>query len=297
MKYGFYLIYDFFKNNTLFGGGYPRVLVQNLADKVGRFQIHKVMAKNTIVYLIACFAITISACRPEQAPLLPTGIIEMNFKVLYDGEPVVFQNGSYRYADGKPISFEKFNFYISNIVLLSADGNDETDIFDIKLVDLSDTSAVAAAAGRTFSRTGIPVGEYGGVRFDLGVPDASNSSGGFPEGKYFGAHPLNHRDQYSETFKSYMFMRLEGLYGDNQEFFRFRPGTRQLLFENLDFPAALHVSETAKTPLHFEVDLKDLLQVDGEYLNLSTTYELDETNMETLGYKLLDNLKSGLTMQ
>jgi hypothetical protein len=255
------------------------------------------MYNNKICIVIACWLVTLAACRPDQGPLLPTGIIEINFKVLYDGQPVVFQNGTYEYADGKSISFEKFNFYLSNIALLSESGNDETDLFDIKLIELTDTSMVAAEAGRTFSRTGIPVGSYGGIRFDLGVPDDVNTSGGFPEGKYFGAHPLNHADQYSESFGSFMFMRLEGLYGDNQEFFRFRPGTRQLFLENLDYPATVFVTETSKTRLDFEVDLKDILEVDGAFLDLSTTYELDETNMDILGYKLLDNLKSGLSMQ
>ena len=92
-------------------------------------------------------------------------------------------------------------------------------------------------------------------------------------------------------------MRVEGLYGDNQEFFRFRPATRPLYMENIDFPTSILVTETSKTQLSFEIDLKDILEADNNYLDLSTTYELDETNMETLGYKLMDNLKTGLTLQ
>jgi hypothetical protein len=237
------------------------------------------------------------SCRPEKGNLLPTGILEMNFKVVYDGEPVIFKNGQYTYEDGQPISFEKFNFYISNVALIAPTTNDESDVFDIKLVDFSDTTLAAANAGKTFSKTGIPVGNYSGIRFDLGVPDDANTSKGFPEGKYFGSHPLNIAEQYSETFKSYIFMRLEGLYGSNNELFRFRPATKILFTEDLDFSKNITIQETSKTNLSFEIDLKNILTENNQAIDLATEYETNIENMETLGFKLMDNLRASFSMQ
>ena len=90
-------------------------------------------------------------------------------------------------ADEAEISFSDFRFYVSNIHLLTADGEsvpleliqDEMWQFDdVALLDFEDGSATCSEIGNAALNGEIvgdaPEGEYVGITFDLGVPFALN---------------------------------------------------------------------------------------------------------------------------
>jgi len=156
----------------------------------------------------------LSACNDENAA--ETGTIALNFRLQYDGEPLVMFD-RYTYPNGMEFFFTRFNFYLSNLNISTPTG-EQILIKDIEFLNLTDDhdTAANAAKGRIMELEKIPLGNYNNLQFDIGVPADLNSQKpkDFPND-----HPLAATGEFWDGWKSYIFSKTEGLLdtdGDGQ---------------------------------------------------------------------------------
>ncbi len=97
--------------------------------------------------------------------------ISIDFRGAYGGEPLAIQSETYAYPTGAALKVLLFQYYISNLELLPADGRAPVKLADIDLIRWMSASEDATTE-RTYR---APVGAYRGLRFGLGVKPALNA--------------------------------------------------------------------------------------------------------------------------
>lgn len=130
------------------------------------------------------------------------GVIDLNIKLEYNGEPLVMFE-PYEYPDGKKIEFTRCSFYTSEMQL------DEITINEIEFHNLTNAHANLSLAqtGYTYTITNIPIGNYNTISFNIGVPEDLNNRdpGEFPSG-----HPLAKPAENWFSWMSFIFLKVEG---------------------------------------------------------------------------------------
>lgn len=165
------------------------------------------MKKLFPIILFSSFLFFQYSCKPDPT-LEATTDVELVFKGKYADE-VLMINTVYDY-DGSPIRFDQFNFYISNVVLVKEIvGNpEETELLEIDFVDLSFKPADIADATKGFVITApnIPVGEYSGIKINLGVASDLNKTSWEDYGT---GHPLRKPGHFWSAWESFIFSKTE----------------------------------------------------------------------------------------
>lgn len=165
------------------------------------------MKKVFPILLLALFLALQYSCKPD--PIFEaTTDVELIFKGKYADE-VLMINTEYEY-DGNPIRFDQFNFYISNVVLVKEIvGNpEETELLEIDFVDLSFKPADVndATEGFVITAPNIPIGEYSGIKINLGVASDLNKTSWED---YATGHPLRKAGHYWSAWNSFIFSKTE----------------------------------------------------------------------------------------
>lgn len=134
----------------------------------------KQIINKTILAITAC-AITFSACnkKDDTEPEKPAeaGTVEIQFDNMVGNEDLALGSKSYKNYNGDVFNVSKFNYYISNIRLNTADGAVFIEPESYHLVKEDD------AASKSFSLTGIPAGKYTTMTLMIGVDSIRNVSG------------------------------------------------------------------------------------------------------------------------
>ncbi|MCC3152076.1 hypothetical protein Q3A66_09190 [Hymenobacter sp. BT770] len=127
-----------------------------------------------------------------------TGSIAIEMEPVVGTTPLTLNAQSYTKADGQTFTVSKFKFLVSNLKLTKADGSSYAVPDSYYLID-------AATAGSShFVVDKVPVGDYTGMSFVLGV-DAAHNNAAFQSG------PLNHsNDLYWEWSQEYVFLKMAG---------------------------------------------------------------------------------------
>ena len=241
-----------------------------------------------------------ASCGKETAPPVDTATIELSFRATYDGEPLVLNQQTYDYQ-GKQIRFSKVNFYLANLSAANDDG--ETELAEIKFIDLSLThnSAADAAKGSVSSFSRIPVGAYKFLKFGIGVPADLNKTN---PSDYSTSHPLgaDNSGEYWEAWNSYIFAKIEGQFDENGDgdingddiSFAYHAGTDRVYQEiELDNIINLNAGETTK--LDFELDVKTLLSFPrGDLIDLEPH---DPNNQIEEMIIIMSNFRRALQLQ
>lgn len=153
---------------------------------------------------IAVFAAT--SCNDDEIPVERTGTVEVNFVAEYNDSPIaMFENETYPDSENT-VRFKKFQFYVSDLVLLQSGTADETELSEIELIDFTElNSAESAALGTARAYQDIPTGEYSGIRMGLGVNRDLNQEN---NGDYTSGDPLG--QNWWQGWSSYIFAKFEG---------------------------------------------------------------------------------------
>jgi len=92
----------------------------------------------------------------------------IDFRAEFSGNPLAIQSETYDYPTGADLKVQLFQYYVSDLELLPADGSAAVLLSDIDLLRWNSPTADATES-RTYE---VPVGQYRGIRFGLGVsPD------------------------------------------------------------------------------------------------------------------------------
>ncbi len=220
---------------------------------------------------------------------------DITFRAYFGNEPLLMYERAYPYEEGMSIRLQRFNFYVSEVVLLPEDPAAEpVELAEVELVDYSDVQdPEAAQRGIVIRGEGIPPGRYRGIRFGLGLTEALNNS---QPGDYQPGHPLT--DNYWSWAMGYVFFKVEGnadLNGDGEftEKLTFHIGGAPY-YQQLDFPVLLDAASGQELDLDFAVDLKRVLSDgQGHFLDFRKVSQ-DHTNDPAVGSFLADNFRAAI---
>lgn len=136
---------------------------------------------------------------PEPAPVPATGSLKLSYENMVDSVPLVFGN-NYVNAHGDTFQVSKFNYYISNIVLIKSDNSTYAEPTSYHLVKHS------VPGTGLITLTGVPLGSYKALSFMLGVDSARDVSGA----QSGDLDPVTASDMYWGWGSGYVALKLEG---------------------------------------------------------------------------------------
>ncbi len=213
-----------------------------------------------VLFLLSVLFVLFS-CGDKEDKL---GSIELNFKLTYQGEPLVMTPNEVNFH-GLPFKVSRVSFFLSDMQLV--DGLTSTDILEVAYINPTDAHIDLASAqqGLDYKIDSVPVGNYSGLAFNIGLDAAKN--GKLPS-NYPTGHLLSEETEYWADWKSYIFIKIEGLMdfdGDGV----FSDGITMHLgsddaMVSASFDKNIEVIEGGATTLNFELDLFDVFDQGGE---------------------------------
>lgn len=241
-----------------------------------KFKQNRTKMKNLFTLLTFSSLLLSASCGKEKTNPISTASLNISFKATYGGKTLVLdQNNTYEYR-GKPVRFSKISFYLSDLAVLNEDG--ERALSEVQFVDLtkSHASEASAKSGTIIGFNKIPVGEYKGLKFGVGVAADLNRT--MPS-DYSINHPLgaNNIGEYREVWNSYIFAKIEGQFDIDEDgfdeddiVFAYHTGMDELYTPiELDDFKTLKAGETSN--INFELDIRELfIQPRGELFSLET---------------------------
>lgn len=217
--------------------------------------------KKATSLLALALLFALGACKkdtkdPDPEPEAPTGTLKVEFENMVGDQPLVFDK-DYVNANGDNFRVYKFNYYISNIVLVKDDNSTFAEPNSYHLVQASE------AGSNLVTLSKVPLGSYKAVRFMLGVDSLRNVSGaqdgdlaqnknmfwswstGYIMLKLEGSSPQSGAPDKSLT------LHMGGYYGENKAQRDF----------NLAFTGSTaNVTESSSPKVHLSVDLSKMLK-------------------------------------
>ncbi|NJC27791.1 MbnP family protein [Neolewinella antarctica] len=156
-------------------------------------------------YLSAAFlllALLFVSCEDDEDPFTDGEVeLQMNFTGDFDGRDLMVQSEAYAYPGGGQLKFQLFQYYVSDLQLVPADGGDPVILSEIELIRYA-SATEDNVESRTFT---VPSGDYSAVRFGLGVKPALNNT----DPNNFSANdPLNENEFWNANAR-YVFAKIE----------------------------------------------------------------------------------------
>lgn len=124
----------------------------------------------------------------------------LEFRSAYDGSELAIQSATYDYPTGAKLKTTLFQYYVSDLSFLTADGA-AIVLSDIELIRYN-SATDDAVESRTYD---VPTGDYVGIRFGLGVKPDLNAM----DPSAFAANdPLNENEFWNASAR-YVFAKIE----------------------------------------------------------------------------------------
>lgn len=241
--------------------------------------------KKVAIVIIASL-LSIYSCSKDEG----VGNVELNFKLLYDGTPLI-AGQEYEYPQGYNFFITKYSMFLSELTLLN--GGFTTELSQAEFIDIaaSQFDAASAEQGVTLRFENIPGGDFDGLRISLGLPESLNSTAPID---YTSASPLSNAGEYWEGWSSYIFHKLEGRMdpdgdGELDTGIALHIGSDQA-YRSKSISREISVSDGETTRVEIDIDLKDILAVDGQYFDLVETPQVHHLGVLPKVLPLMDNI-------
>jgi hypothetical protein len=172
------------------------------------------MKKNfsSIFLLFSVFGLSLAivSCSETNTPVDPTakGSITIEFDNVAGNQDLVLNTGTYKNSTGESFSVSKLDYFVSNIMLSRADGSTYTVPKDSSYFLIIESNAES----QEVTLNNVPVGEYTGLQFIVGV-DSLKSVSDISQRKGVldtGSGPTNDEAMYWDWNPGYIFLKLEG---------------------------------------------------------------------------------------
>jgi hypothetical protein len=251
-----------------------------------------------LLALVAWMAMGCSTDDPgEGTDTTETVDFTLEFQGVFGDQPLRMFEGTYDYPGGVDLRFQLFQFYLSDIGLLTSKNGqtDTTFISDIALVSFKDIiTAEDAAKGVSITLSDVPAGTYDGLVMGIGVAPKYNAT---QPGDYTPPHPLD--DHYWSWARGYVFAKVEGnadLDGDGT----FEEKLTYHLGEN-DFYRPVVLNETlvvgpSNQHIDFRVDAERMLSDgEGNYVDFRQVTQDHTNDLDLVGF-MMDNLVKAVSM-
>ena len=225
--------------------------------------------KSISLFTLLGLVILFSSCGKDR------GDLDLNFKLTYDGEPMVmFQE--YTYPSGEKFTLNRVSFYTSNIAL---DGN---VLKEVEYFDLTDSHSTAdgAADGLTYNIKDLPAESYSNVKFSLGVTPENNA---MTPADFENSNALSRAGEYWNGWQSYVFLKIEGdldIDGDgaSDRGISLHVGGDEN-FASITFPKPITIAPDEVAKAEFFIDLKDAFENNGNLYDLQSNPALHSKDM------------------
>jgi hypothetical protein len=153
----------------------------------------------SLLALLALF--TFAACTDDDDMRQPENVsTTIDFRSTYDGADLAIQSATYDYPTGAKLKATLFQYYVSDLAFLAADGS-VVSLTDIELIRYN-SATDDAVESRTYD---VPEGDYVGIRFGLGVRPDLNA---LDPSAFAANDPLN-ENEFWNTNARYVFAKIE----------------------------------------------------------------------------------------
>jgi len=207
-----------------------------------------------------------TSCRKDP-PVGPSATFAVTIKTVYGDEPFI-AGKEYDYPSEGSVRFDKLAIFLSDISLVVANTTDEVALDEVAYLDICAIQYDESTAnkGWTQSYYKVPLGDYGGVNFGLGVAHENNSQG--PE-NFSSGNPLGVTDHYSNQYFSYVFEDIGGQYylGDDTVAFSIKV-VQDKLFKQLSLGENFSIHD-GSNEIEITFDLKKVFQDNDSIMNLT----------------------------
>jgi hypothetical protein len=218
--------------------------------------------KSISLLLLAFLAFNCTRCKDEPMVVEATKAdVNLTFKATFNDQPFV-ANTKYVYKDGKKAFFSLYQFFVSKVELLKADGS-ATPIIDLDFVNLTLSNLADAQKGQTILGKSVPTGEYTGIRFGIGVPPNLNATN---PNSLPNSSPLtvNSGGEFWVGWQSYIFLKMEGKFDANgddltyERSFLYHCGS-DAVYRTLNFTKPISISATAPNNISISSEITKIL--------------------------------------
>ena len=174
------------------------------------------MRRLFILFFVLSVLMPCTSCRKE-APIGPSTTVVVSFKAVYGDEPF-YADGLYAYpstgSSSEIIQFDDVSLFLTDISLVTANGEDEVSLDDIKYWGVTALQAHGSNAETALTKAyySVPLGDYTGISFGVGVGHEANSQ---KPSDFAAGSPLGAAERYSSEFGSYVFDKTKGQYSTN----------------------------------------------------------------------------------
>ncbi|MCB0630091.1 MAG: MbnP family protein [Saprospiraceae bacterium] len=236
------------------------------------------------------FLLSITACQEKEE--VRTGSLELVFKGTFGAEPLYMFDRTYDYLDNTRIKWQMFQFFLSDLELISDDTGLEPQMLSlVESVSFSDIQSESEALeGFKLRFNDIEVGNYSGIQFGLGVSPELNAT---QPSDYDPSEPLAAISSYWEAASSYIFTKIEGnadldgdgQFGEDDEKITYHQGANDL-FEKRSLPYRIEIQENNTTSVVINVNLLKALDNEstGEHIDFRQTPRDHHTNPEVYSF-------------
>jgi len=119
----------------------------------------------------------LTGCKKDaDMPAGQTGVFTLHLEHMVGPANLVLNTAAYKNANGDDFTVSTFKYYLSNVLLRKADGSSYAVPNSYFLVSQDD------ATTQDLTMKGVPVGDYTGLTFTVGVDSARTKAGGFTGG-------------------------------------------------------------------------------------------------------------------
>ncbi|GAC1372239.1 MAG: hypothetical protein NVS3B25_20750 [Hymenobacter sp.] len=220
--------------------------------------------------LVALALGVVTGCSKKSGdPAPPTSSFAIELEPVVGTDDLALNTQTYAKADGQTFTVSKFKFLLSNVKLTKADGTSYAVPGGYYLVDAADDKTFHFVIDQ------VPVGDYTGLSFVVGV-DPAHNNGTFQSGG------LNHsNDLYWEWSSEYVFLKMAGTSPQ-------APSGRSLTFDIGGANAArtvlpafganvLPVKDGHVPEIHLYVNVRALFEsaTPANRINFATTYSVE----------------------
>jgi len=239
---------------------------------------------------IACAVILLSifhlSCKEDDK----LGSVEFNFKLLYDGSPLV-AGKEYEYPLGFNFFVTKYSMFLSEINISSAEI--DYNLTDVVFLDLASSQFddQSAQQGTTVRFSGVPEGEYENLNISLGLPESVN---GTNPSNYGSESSLANTGEYWEGWESYIFHKLEGRMdtdndGELEAGIALHIGSNDA-YRNKQINKQIIVNDGETTTVNINIDLVEVMMINGQAFDLQETPQVHHLGVLPKVLPLMDNL-------
>jgi hypothetical protein len=247
--------------------------------------------------LLAFLAFNFSNCKGKDPMevVATKADVNLTFKATFNDQPFE-ANKKYVYKDGKKAYFSLYQFFVSDVELVKADGS-ATPIIDVDFVNLTFSNLAEAEKGQTIVANNVPTGEYTGVRFGVGVsPDLnSKNPNSLPN-----TNPLtvNSGGEFWVGWQSYIFMKIEGRFDENGDDsiyevpFLYHCGSNAV-YRTVTFPQPISIKATGTNNISFSSDIAKILLENNQPFDIKLSpFTSDDPSDVIVATKLVSNFQS-----